>query len=124
MTVVLPRVSTAGSLRMMARRVRHARHADGQGDGHRRRQAFGDRAHGQRHRRQEHVHQRLRRAARPTTAVSTASPRMTHSSSLLNVAILRVRGVLSSCAVAIRSEMRPTSVASPVVTTTPAPARR
>ncbi|MFW5395460.1 MAG: hypothetical protein XXXNARYT_001188 [Candidatus Accumulibacter regalis] len=57
----------------------------------------------------------------PTTKVSTASRPMAISSQLLKTAILRVRGVVRSGASAINCEMRPVSVWSPVATTTPAP---
>ena len=46
---------------------------------------------------------------------------MTQSSTLENSAILRVSGVFSSVASAMSCEILPTSVPSPIATTTPAP---
>ena len=46
---------------------------------------------------------------------------MAHSSQLEKVAILRVSGVASSGALAIRPAMRPVSVALPVAMTSPVP---
>jgi hypothetical protein len=59
--------------------------------------------------------------ARPTATVSSARPPIAQSSQLENRAILRVSGVASSGALAIRPAMRPVSVASPVAMTSPAP---
>ena len=59
--------------------------------------------------------------SRPTPAVSTARPPIAQSSQLEKVAILRVSGVVISGALAIRSAMRPVSVASPVAMTRPQP---
>jgi hypothetical protein len=120
MIVVLPRVSTAGSLRMIARRLairatpmaRVMVIAAGS--------PFGDGADGQRDGGHEHFESR-RTAPHADDKVSTASRPMAISSQLLKTAILRVSGVVRSGASAISCEMRPVSVRSPVATTTPAP---
>ena len=57
----------------------------------------------------------------PMPKVNNASSPMTISSQLLNTAILRVSGVLRLGASAISREIRPVCVASPVATTMPAP---
>ncbi len=53
--------------------------------------------------------------------VSAARARIAYSSSLLKAAMLRVSGVSRLEASAIRREIRPISVWSPVATTTPRP---
>ncbi len=57
----------------------------------------------------------------PMTKVTAPRTRMTQSSVVENWAILRVSGVLRSAAPAMSCEILPTSVSSPIATTTPAP---
>jgi hypothetical protein len=59
MVVVLPNVSTAGQFANDGAPPRHACHADGERDGDRRRQAFGNRAHRQSDGRHEHLERLL-----------------------------------------------------------------
>jgi hypothetical protein len=60
----------------------------------------------------------------PSTKVSSASPRMATVSTWLNREILRVSGVSSVSASPTRRWMRPISVSSPVATTMPRPRPR
>ena len=55
----------------------------------------------------------------PTTKATTARARITYSTTWLNWAMRRVSGVVRSWAEAMSWEMRPTSVLSPVATTMP-----
>jgi len=57
--------------------------------------------------------------SQPTRNVTAAKPRITTNNSRLNAAILRVSGVSSSSAVEINFEMCPTCVFAPVAKTTP-----
>jgi len=120
MTVVLPSVSTAGSLRMMACRLamretpmaRVMVIAAGSPSG------IAPTASATAAMNMENADSPR---PRPTAKVSIASKPMAISSQLLNTAILRVSGVARSGVSAISREMRPVSVRSPVATTTPAP---
>lgn len=118
--MTLPSVSTAGSLRMMARRrairatpmasvtVRAAGSPSGIAATARATAAVKVSTTGWRRR-------------RPMAKVTAASARMATSTRRLNRAILRVSGVCSSWASEINCEMRPISVLSPVATTSPVP---
>jgi hypothetical protein len=59
--------------------------------------------------------------ASPIPKVSSASPPIAQSSQFEKAVILRVNGVASSSAAAIRPAMRPVSVVSPVAITMPLP---
>ncbi len=120
MTVVLPRVSTAGNRRMMALRrairatpmasvtVSTAGRPSGIMATARATAAMNRSTHGS-------------PCRSPTPKVTAASARIAYSRMWLKRAILRVSGVARTSAVAISSEMRPISVSSPVAVTTPTP---
>ncbi len=120
MTVVLPSVSTAGSLRTIALRfamretpiasviVTAAGSPSGMAP-----TASATAA--------RNMSTALSPRSRPTMKVTAPSARMTMSSRVLKAAIFLVSGVESVSAFAMSSEMRPTSVSSPMPTTTPAP---
>jgi hypothetical protein len=120
MIVVLPRVSTAGSLRMIARRLairatpmaRVMVIAAGSPSGMAPTASATAAMNISKADEPRHM---------PTIKVSTASRPMAISSQLLKTAILCVSGVVRSGASAISCEIRPVSVRSPVATTTPAP---
>jgi hypothetical protein len=117
-TVVEPRVSTAGSLRMIARRwailltpiasvmVTAAGSPSGMAATARAIDAVN-------------MSGTCSPRSSPTAKVTAPSARITTSSTVENCAILRVSGVFSSSASEMRREIRPTSVWSPVATTMP-----
>ena len=119
-TVVLPSASTAGSLRMMARRlamretpiasviVTAAGNPSGMAPTANATAAMN-------------MSKAASPRSRPTAKVSSASPPMTSSSKLEKAAIFFVSGVCRSGTSAISFEMRPVSVAMPVAATSPAP---
>ncbi len=119
-TEVLPSVSTAGSLRMIARRlairetpiasvmVTAAGSPSGTAATARAIAAWN-------------MSNTDSPRSRPTPKVTAPTARMMMSSTLLNWASFLVSGVCSVSAWAISSEMRPTSVPSPVATTMPRP---
>ena len=120
MTMVLPSVSTAGSLRMMARRLAMrftpmasvTVTAAGSPSGIAATASAMD---------ARNISTRSSPRTRPTTNVSAARPTMTKRRILENWSILRVSGVLRSCASWMSWLILPTSVRSPVPTTRPAP---
>ena len=120
MTIVLPSVSTAGSLRMIARRfaIRFTPMASVTVTAAGRPSGIAATA-----RAIDALNISTRSSPRtsPTTNVSTASTTITTSRTLENWSILRVSGVLRSCACWISWLILPTSVPSPVATTRPAP---
>ena len=120
MTVVLPNVSTAGSLRMIAwrRAIRETPMASVMVTAAGRPSGIAPTARATAAR---NISTSGSPRSRPMITVSTARPRMMYRSSRLNCAILRVSGVCNSWASEIRLEILPTSVESPVITTTPAP---
>ena len=116
--VVLPRVSTAGSLRMMARwRAIRATPIDrvivtaaGSPSG------IAPTASATA---AMSISDADPPRSQPTRNVTAARPRITTNSRRLNFAILRVSGVSNTSAVEISFEMSPTSVFAPVAKTTP-----
>jgi hypothetical protein len=120
MTVVLPRVSTAGSFRMMARFramrltpmakviVTAAGSPSGMAPTARATAAMN-------------MSTALSPLQSPTPKVRPARTRMAQRRIVLNRAIFFVRGVDRSAAPATSSEIRPVSVLSPVATTIPRP---
>ena len=113
MTVVLPSVSTAGSLRMMARRsaMRETPMASVMVTAAGSPSGIAPTASATA---AMNISTPAAPRSMPTTKVTAARARMTYSSSRLNAAILRVSGVSSSRARRCSWEMRPTSVLSPV----------
>ena len=120
MTMVLPSVSTAGSLRMMARRfaMRFTPIASVTVTAAGSPSGIAATASAMEAR---NISTRSSPRTRPTTKVSPASATMTNNSTLENWSILRVSGVLRSCADWMSWLILPTSVRSPVATTRPAP---
>ena len=120
MTVVLPRVSTAGSLRMMARRLamrftpmaRVIVTIAGNSSGI---------APTARATAPSNISSTPRPLASPTRNVSPASTRISFSKLRLKRPNLRVSGVVRSTWSWREVEMQPTSVSSPVATTSPMP---
>ena len=92
MTVVLPSVSTAGSLRMIARRAAMRPTPMASTIGDRRGQPLGNRADGERNGGHKHL-DRPFAPPEPDCKCHAARPRISQSRSWLNAAILRVRGV-------------------------------
>jgi len=119
-TVVLPSVSTAGILRMIARRVAMRATpiasmmvtAAGSPSGIAETASATDALN---------ISSADSPRRMPIRKLTAASTRITASRNELNRAIRRVSGVLMSSAAAISPEIRPTSVESPTATTTPAP---
>ncbi len=120
MTMVLPSVSTAGSLRMIARRfaMRFTPMARVTVTTAGRPSGIAATASAM-----AALNMSLAASPRstPMTSVSAASATITTSRTLENSSILRVSGVLRSCASWMSRLILPTSVRSPVATTTPAP---
>jgi len=119
-TVVLPRVSTAGSFRMIARRraIRATPIASVTVTAAGSPSGIAPTASAMA---EEAMSSTRSPRNRPIATTTAAIPRIRIRSLWLNAAILRVRGVSRSGAAEIISEMRPISVWSPVATTTPRP---
>ena len=118
-TDTLPSVSTAGSLRIIAP-FGHLGYAYGQRDRQRRRQTLRDSPNRQSYRRHEHIKDGLTSyEADDKSGRSKGQDRIEQD--MAEPGNLRVSGVSNASVVEISSEMRPTSVRSPMATTMPEP---
>ena len=116
--MVLPRVSTAGSLRMIARRraMRETPMASVMVTAAGRPSGIAPTASATA---AMNISNGFSPRQMPSAKVAAASARIAQSTSLLKCAILRVRGVERSVASEMSHAMRPISVLSPVAQTTP-----